>query len=267
MTLQELIELAILDAMGLLDEEERIAFELAFRASAPAVQSQVRREQTRLSRIESILPEVTPPAGLRAAVVEAVRREMASAEGKNPALMLANSMVRPRGVSRIWRAGSLGLAAAVVVLGVVTFRLDAQYKDLKVQLDNDEVLKVVSRELGPSFVRNVLFSKDTKRIILSPKASGYKGMASVWVNNEWKDGLFFCNAMPTPQGSNFKIAIVDANDRIVRELATFESNGALKPVKLHLTGSDRGRLAVGTPGADGKLDLIVAEGELGESSL
>ena len=45
MTLQELIELAILDAMGLLDEEERLAFEVAFRASAPAVQAQVRRER------------------------------------------------------------------------------------------------------------------------------------------------------------------------------------------------------------------------------
>jgi len=50
MTLQEMIELAILDAMGLLDEEERLAFELAFRAAAPPVQAQVRREQTRPSR-------------------------------------------------------------------------------------------------------------------------------------------------------------------------------------------------------------------------
>jgi hypothetical protein len=268
MTLQELIELSILDAMGLLDEEERLAFELAFRASAPAVQAQVRREQTRLSRIENILPEVTPPAGLRAAVVQAVRREMANAGTEaNPALALANSMVPSRGVSRFWRAASMGLAAAVIVLGVTNLRMQTQYQDLNTLLQNDQVLKVVSNEFGPSFVKNVLFSKDTKRIVLAPKATGYKGLASVWMNKEWKEGLLFCHAMPSPEGKTFKIAIVDDNDRIVKELASFESNGELKPVKLHLSGTDVGRLAVGTPGADGRLDSIVAEGSLTDSSL
>ena len=78
MSLQEMIEMAILDAMGLLDEREQSSFESAFRAASPSVQSQVRREQTRLSRIESLLPDVTPPSGLRAAVLTAVRAEMAT---------------------------------------------------------------------------------------------------------------------------------------------------------------------------------------------
>ena len=67
MSIQQLIELAILDAMALLDHEEQDQFDAAFRASSPAVQSQVRREQTRLAVIETLLPDVTPPAGLRAA--------------------------------------------------------------------------------------------------------------------------------------------------------------------------------------------------------
>jgi hypothetical protein len=269
MTLQELIELAILDAMGLLDEEERLAFELAFRAAAPSVQAQVRREQTRLSRLENILPNVTPPAGLRAAVVQAVRREIATAEAAasdNPALMIADSMVKPRGVSSLWRAASLGLAAAALVLGVTTFKQMALYEDLRNRIQNDTVLEVVNRELGPLFVKNVLFSKDTRRIVLTPKADN-KGVASVWVNSEWKDGFFFCNAMPTPKGMNYKIAIVDKDNNIVRELASFESDGELKPLRLQLSPADTGRLAVGTPGANGTLDSIVAEGNLSESSL
>jgi hypothetical protein len=270
MTLQEMIELSILDAMGLLDEEERLAFELAFRAAAPAVQAQVRREQTRLSSIDALLPRVAPPSGLRAAVVEAVRREIAAgvaAASTNPALMIAEGMIKSGRVSSLWRAGSLGLAAAALVLGITTFKLQSDYKALEIRLQNDAVLEVVSRELGPSFVRNVLFSKDTRRVILTPK-TGSKGAASVWVNNEWKDGFFFCNAMPTPKDGSYKIAIIDGSDRIVRELGAFQSDGELIPVQLKgLTGIQSGRVAVGTPGADGKLDSIVAEGELGESSL
>lgn len=80
MSLQELIELAILDAMGLLDEREQASFESAFRTASPSIQAQVRREQTRLSRIEALLPDVTPPAGLRAAVLAAVREQIATAQ-------------------------------------------------------------------------------------------------------------------------------------------------------------------------------------------
>ncbi len=269
MTLQELIELAILDAMGLLDEEERLSFELAFRSAAPAVQAQVRREQTRLSRIEAILPGVTPPAGLRAAVVQAVRREIAASEAvasANPALMIADSMVKSRGVSSLWRAGSLGLAAAAVVLAITTFKLQSDFKALEVRMRNDSVLEAASRQLGPLFVRNVLFSKDTRRLVLTP-ATGTKGAASVWVNNEWKDGLFFCNGLATPKDGTYKIAIVDADNKVVRELASFQSDGELMPVQLKgLTGIEKVRLAVGTI-SDGKFDSIVAEGELTESSL
>ena len=39
MNLQQLIELSILDAMGLLDEDEQFRFEAAFRAASPAVQA------------------------------------------------------------------------------------------------------------------------------------------------------------------------------------------------------------------------------------
>ena len=78
MTTHELLELASLDAMGLLDPEEREAFELAFRAAAPALQAQIRREQLRLSYIDGILPVVEPPPGLRARVMAKVREAIES---------------------------------------------------------------------------------------------------------------------------------------------------------------------------------------------
>jgi hypothetical protein len=95
MNLQQMIESAILDAMGLLDDSEREQFERAFRTASPVIQAQIRREQTRLSQIEALLPDVTPPASLRAAVVDAVRRQIeagqtASGQFVAPELLRSN---------------------------------------------------------------------------------------------------------------------------------------------------------------------------------
>src|SRR5882672_10291884 len=114
MNLQQMIELAVLDAMGLLDETEQGQFESAFRAAAPQVRAQVRREQTRLSVIEALLPDVEPPAGLRAAVLDAVRRQILAAGlgGRNGVAGVLPPMIRSRAVSPWWRAAALGMAAA-----------------------------------------------------------------------------------------------------------------------------------------------------------
>ena len=78
MMTHELMEMASLDAMGLLDPTERETFELAFQAADPALQAQIRREQLRFSRMDDMLPKVSPPLGLRARVIAAVRGAMES---------------------------------------------------------------------------------------------------------------------------------------------------------------------------------------------
>ncbi|QYU70067.1 hypothetical protein J4558_08100 [Leptolyngbya sp. 15MV] len=50
MPFHDLLEMAVLDTLGLLDEQEQAAFEMAFRSAPPAVQAQVRREQTRFAK-------------------------------------------------------------------------------------------------------------------------------------------------------------------------------------------------------------------------
>ncbi|XOV76882.1 MAG: hypothetical protein ACFHWZ_08725 [Phycisphaerales bacterium] len=73
MTTQEMIEMASLDALGMLDADERAEFEAAFRAASPSVQAQVRREQKRFADAEHLLPEVDPPAGMKFRVMSAIR--------------------------------------------------------------------------------------------------------------------------------------------------------------------------------------------------
>src|SRR5438105_666068 len=104
MNTHDLLEMASLDAMGLLDPEEREAFERAFRAAPPPLQAQIRREQLRFSAADDILPQVEPPLGLRARVIAAVREAMQTMAGRRAA-EAAPALRSATAVSRFWRVG------------------------------------------------------------------------------------------------------------------------------------------------------------------
>src|ERR1041384_7158321 len=107
MTLQELLEHAHLDALGQLDEREQAAFEAAFAVAPPAIRAQVRAEQARWAPMEELLPQVEPSPDLRGRGRSAV-----TGEGRG------ELTVRPsRRVAPAWRAASIGLMTAMVVLG------------------------------------------------------------------------------------------------------------------------------------------------------
>src|SRR5690606_10201989 len=152
MTTQQMIENAMLDALGLLSEQEQREFERAFWAAAPAVQAHVRREQTRLSRIESLLPKVEPPVDLRAAVIQAVRAAMV-AQFAEPQV----EEVRARGpipilsslhVSPVWRAASLGFAAAAAVFGATTLFMWGKYTQVDSQMKSNAFNEALVAQAG-----------------------------------------------------------------------------------------------------------------------
>lgn len=259
MSLQELIELAILDAMGLLDEKEQAAFESAFRIASPAVQAQVRREQTRLSRIEALLPNVSPPAGLRAAVIEAVRTEIAS-----PANLPSSipTIYKSRGVSYLWRASALGCAAAAIVLGVVTFQLKHEYGQLQRLIQSDSMVASLNSQFGATFVRDVLFAPDTRRVVFKPVAEGFKGEASVFLHPQWKAAKFFAKSVAPQDGRAYRLAIVDDNNEVVRVLDTITSDGRLFSEDVELNTASASHLAIiGTTGAS-DATVVLSRAEL-----
>ncbi len=71
-TMTELVELATLDAFGLLPPADAVKFERAFMAVSMDVQSELRRIQDELATEDSILPEIEPSATLRSRVLAAV---------------------------------------------------------------------------------------------------------------------------------------------------------------------------------------------------
>jgi len=258
---QELIEHAVLDSMGLLDEPERARFELAFRAAPSAVQAQVRAEQTRLAHIDAILPDVAPPAGLRSAVLEAIRREqeaMRAQEARD--LQPVPTMLRAGRVSPLWRAASLGLLAASLLLGFATFYLVGQSERTMNELKNQAFLTSLGQQLGPGFVRDVLFSRDTSHVVLASNANTH-GQAAMFINPEWKTAKFFTNSMASPEGKNFRIAVLDEKGQVVRVLKEFSSRGGLERLEIDMTKNVTGDIAVLVANATGA-DTIVCKGTI-----
>lgn len=261
MTTQELIEQALLDAVGLLDEGEREAFDRAFRSSAPAVQAQVRREQTRLARIEMLLPPVTPPAHLRAAVIEAVRRAMAEESAAEP-LAFVPPLGRSRTVSRWWRAASLGLATAAAFFVISTLYLWNEYASLRQTIQGDQVLAQLADQFGHAYVRDMLLDADTTRVVFKRAADGSKAEASVFVNPEWDNAMFVAAGLTPTDGRPYRLAIVDENDGVVREIAVIQPSDLLTPRRVRIEGSGKVHLAVFAPRDGAANGEIVSRGEL-----
>ncbi len=138
MTTRELIEHASLDALGLLDESERAAFEAAFQGASPEVQALVRREQKRFADAEALLPDVAPPPGLKYKVLAAMREAIAGISAPVPED--AGVLARIGGSSwwnsaSLWRAACIGFATASVVLGGFFLFVTDQNARMLVTLD------------------------------------------------------------------------------------------------------------------------------------
>ncbi len=235
MTSQELVELAVLDALGLLDDADAEAFDTAFRAAAPHVQAHLRREQTRMANIEHLLPVTEAPAALRARVLAAVRAARDSAE---PDREVARRLVHTAGregaprrrsarVTAVWRTLALGAAAAAVVFGGLTVQMRADYLRLEKQLRGDALLDKLAAEFGPDFV-DALVDRDTQRLTMVATERAPAARAAVWTHPEWTGARFFAVNLPhTEPGKTYRLAVLDDKGEPVQVLTTFSFSGRL----------------------------------------
>jgi len=255
MTQRELLENALLDALSLLDEEDSAAFNEAFHAAPPHVQAQVRREQTRLARLDSLLPDVTPPATLRARVLAAVQSAMAErrAQDAHAALRLDDpdtiarlpQMAHRRKVAAVWRAVALGCAAAAIVLGVTAVQLQGLLQDFRSQ--EDVLVSAIRDKFGPDYLIQALVDDSTQRITLVGNDSGFanNAKAAVWVNPDWRTAKLFGINLPATEGSQYRLVVVDENNVPVSIVAEFTFNGGLLDREIPVTVSlDADRLAI-----------------------
>lgn len=225
----ELIEMASLDAMGLLDPEEREAFERAFRAADPAVQAQIRREQLRLAGMDDLLPEVEAPLGLKARVMAAWREAVAQVSGRKGDVVGRISDFRPAtGVNRYWRAAAIGCAAAALVFGFANLLTRSDIKEIE-EIAQNQAVNAHLIEYGRQFDRS-FFDHNTKFVKFSPAPAadaepGPRGKATLLFDPSTHKAHLLCKDLPGMNGT-YEVVVVDQNGNQSEAVLTFKASNA-----------------------------------------
>ena len=159
---KRLLELAVLDAYGLLEPIESDLFNRSFHDAPAAIQDEIKLLQEDLALDTSLLPTDMPPLSLRKKVLDAVA-ETADKEAQRLAplaLIGARASVAQAkfGSSKqdvLWRTAAIVLFGISVVLGVIT--LDAQRKsnqNAKIAI-NTSTNNALFKMAGSEFVKYV----------------------------------------------------------------------------------------------------------------
>ncbi|MCA9303740.1 MAG: hypothetical protein KC996_06430 [Phycisphaerales bacterium] len=258
MTTNELLEMTMLHTLGMLEEDECAAYEAAFAAASPRVQANIRAEAERMADLGALMPETEPRTELREMVIAAVRaavhertNEQRLASERHAAPAVAGVISRaayaqpklnrsPR-VHRVWRATSIGLAAAVVAMTVVTINLQQTYN----HAGSNAFIAKIYDTYGGEFVDDTMFDASTRRVVLASSSESSIMGASVFANPDWDSArLLVKNLRQQPGDEPYRLVVLDAEGNIVREVTTFSSNGSVQSIDIKVNLSTENRLAI-----------------------
>ena len=114
-SMQELAELATLDAYGLLDESDLFRLEQAMLHAPSAGRARGRAVQDEIATDEHLLPEATPPERLRQQVLDRVRAAIDLHDVSHPTASIAPSGIQEQPLSfswmRSWHRAGTGVTA------------------------------------------------------------------------------------------------------------------------------------------------------------
>ncbi len=254
MTTRELIELAQLDALGLLDDQEREAFDRAFVAAPASIQAQLRREQARLARTDWVPIDGEPPAELRDAVLTdvaaaalkdrvmaAVRREMNAPAHRHGAGRL-HPPIRPvRSVSRVWRVGAIASAAATVALAATTLFLQSQYSTLESEIRKTGMYNSLVSTRGFN-LQDLVFNENS-HLVHFESPSGFEGSATAFVDaGTQKVRLFHKNF--AQELTQYRIVALDERGEEVGQAVQFNTDKKIDFVDFSVDLKNTMRLAI-----------------------
>jgi hypothetical protein len=272
MTSRQLLEYASLDALGLLDDEERRAFDEAFAASPPAVQAQVRREQQRFaSTAEDLLPDVAPPPGLRFRVLSAVREAIAGVgaglngnTSASPALHAADndaSLVAQRSRSwwnsaALWRAACIGFATASVVLSVFFSAVYERNRDLSREFQAG-MSQTAVMALGGSVAQVGVAERRESRVFEAME--GMLGLENAFarldVDLDTGRASFWFRQFPVTN-AEYRLVILQPSGE-TNDLATFVALGTSGLESVDVPVDNLDRLAIKGPVEDGGAERVI----------
>lgn len=227
----DLIELAVLDALGMLDDAESAAFDAAFKAAPPATQDRVLNEQARLANLEGLLPDVQPAADMRARVITAVREAMladaiakaSEADDTDSPLSIRKS----HGVSSVWRIGAIASAAAAIAFGVAFGHSSLRYNDLNTRFVNNLRLDRDIQAYEADALEFIFNRENVREIAFTPVDSTSGVMVMIEYLEEGSAGTLRCAYLPQSDNIEYALVELDGRNQIGRSIRQFESDGIL----------------------------------------
>ncbi|MFK7759118.1 MAG: hypothetical protein AB8C13_04130 [Phycisphaerales bacterium] len=275
MNTQQLIESTMLHTLGLLEDQEIAAYEAAFSAAPESVQQLVREEAVRMADFGDLMPSVEPDPALRELVVSAVRAAMREQENdqriaSEPALMSSAAGAATAGftsgvagridpqiaeqasrraqpkisttprVHRLWRASTIGFAAATIALSVVWTNNNQTFG----QQTPDAILSQLYNSFGADYLEATLFDPGTERVSLVSMDSESKAMASVWHNESWDTARLFVKNISATEANPCRVVVLGPDGEIIEEIATFASQGELDNFEIKIDFKQDRKLAI-----------------------
>lgn len=227
LTTRDLFEMASLDVLGLLDEDERRDFEQALRAASPAIQAQIRREQLRIASSDAHLPAIDAPPGLKLRVMDAVREAIVAVRagegGEHVRRKIGPFAIKlQRNVSPLWRAASIGFAVATVILAYSTLRVKQNYDDISNGLTTGQSMTELTNAYGARVVD--LLTSEQAALLPFAQGSGVKNgaaNASLLVDESGGKSYLLYTNLPIVEGGYRLVAV--QNGAVAKVLHRFDA--------------------------------------------
>jgi hypothetical protein len=223
MTREELLELAALDAFGLLDEYEAALYTRSFHHAPVAVQNEIKELQAAFAHEASLLPDVEPDPALRQRVLDAVARAIEAESMELAPLAMIGRPDRARngaagrmgfGASTpVWRAAAFALAAALLVVAYFA----GQFLERNNQM-TDYVIGILTHDqiqekIKPNF-RDFVANPSCAMDVLQPATDGIDAVATVFVNERTGEAFFLALRLPV-QSDPYVLRATDDNGKSV----------------------------------------------------
>lgn len=247
MTREEMLELAALDAYGLLDEYEATLYSRAFHQAPPSLQNDLLGLQARIAADETLLPKEEPPAELRERVLRAVSAAieqdtptpLASIGRKSSTETIYHETQgqsdprdhRPTALTRFisanffWRAATFLLAGVVIAMAYVLTDAAGQHNRLTMAAIQSDV-EQVEQLVGPT-LRSYLADASTQRIVFASENPDASNWATLMVREgERKALLIAVGLSPRDDDRPYTLQVRDDEGRVY-QIASIEGRSQM----------------------------------------
>jgi hypothetical protein len=234
MSQRELLELAALDALGLLDEFEAAYYTRSFHDAPATVQDEVKRLQSELAADQRLLPTEEPDPGLRERVLQAVAEAIERDESRLAPLATIGRRRRGeprrergfhlRASGQFWRAACFVLAGVAVVFALFWVQAQNYVNALSEIAYIDDTEGVLEDLIGPTF-KTYLFDPETEFVRLMPEQTGSEIRGLICINERTGRAFLVTDGLAQAGGNAYTLSVEDEDDAGARNLRRFGSTG------------------------------------------